>query len=64
MGDLNKFQADLMETEKMRGINKTEVRGIEDRLKNLGEEVMKKVCGGGEIGGGGGEEGRGERESE
>ena len=27
----------------MRGTNKAEVRKIEDRLKSLGEDVMKKV---------------------
>ena len=44
LAELSKLQAELGETDKMRGTNKTEVKKIEERLRSLGEEVMKKVC--------------------
>ena len=43
LGELSKLQAELMETERTRGTNKTEVKKIEERLRSLGEEVIKKV---------------------
>jgi peptidoglycan hydrolase CwlO-like protein len=43
LAELSKLQAELGETEKMRATNKSEVKKIEERLRSLGEEVMKKV---------------------
>ena len=41
--ELSKVQAELNEMERMRGTNKIEVKKIEERLRSLGEEVIKKV---------------------
>lgn len=43
IAELSKLQAELGETERTRSANKTEVKKIEERLRSLGEEVMKKV---------------------
>ena len=43
LAELSKLQTELGETERMRGTNKTEVKKIEERLRSLGEEVIKKV---------------------
>ena len=43
LSELSKLQAELGDTERMRGTNKTEVKKIEERLRSLGEEVIKKV---------------------
>ena len=43
LAELSKLQAELGDTERMRGTNKTEVKKIEERLRSLGEEVIKKV---------------------
>lgn len=42
IAELSKLQAELGETERTRSANKTEVKKIEERLRSLGEEVMKK----------------------
>jgi beta-lactamase class A len=41
--ELSKLQTELGEMERMRATNKSEVKKIEERLRSLGEEVMKKV---------------------
>ena len=43
LAELSRLQTELGETERMRGTNKTEVKKIEERLRSLGEEVIKKV---------------------
>jgi GTPase involved in cell partitioning and DNA repair len=43
LAELSKLQAELGETERTRATNKSEVKKIEERLRSLGEEVMKKV---------------------
>ena len=43
LAEISKVQAELNEIERMRGANKTEVKKIEERLRSLGEEVIKKV---------------------
>jgi uncharacterized protein YlxW (UPF0749 family) len=43
LAELSKLQAELGEMERMRATNKSEVKKIEERLRSLGEEVMKKV---------------------
>ena len=43
IAELSKLQAELGETERTRSVNKTEGKKIEERLRSLGEEVMKKV---------------------
>ena len=43
IAELSKLQAELGETERMRSTNKTEVKQIEEKLRSLVEEIMKKV---------------------
>ena len=68
LAELSKLQIELGEIERMRGTNKTEVKKIEERLRSLGEEVIKKVSVyqccvvKGKREGGGGKESEGRRE--